>query len=258
MRYRAAAAFRDALVHRLNVQATARRIAVNVLRKQVAIDRFLAGLTVAAPAGWIVKGAYAIDLHHGARGRAGRDVDLARRDDSAAALRDLRDTSAVDVGDFFRFAMERSPRSLQRDHDRASRSRDAADRAGRRFATLTVAVALGERLASTPDRIEGPGILAFAGIALTRLPATPLELQMPRRFTPTRACIHRVDAILASRTSSICADRAHGGGAEPGAGVGPAPDVCGAPHPRPAPRTAAASRVGGAVPRARDDGRPSP
>ena len=70
MRYSTAAAFRDALEHRLNLRATERQIAVNVLRKQVAIDRFLARLAVVAPGRWVVKGAYAIDLRLGSRGRA--------------------------------------------------------------------------------------------------------------------------------------------------------------------------------------------
>ena len=87
MRYSTAAAFRDALEHRLNLRATERQIAVNVLRKQVAIDRFLARLAVVAPGRWVVKGAYAIDLRLGSRGRATRDVDLERSDDAAAALR---------------------------------------------------------------------------------------------------------------------------------------------------------------------------
>ena len=138
MRYRTATAFRDALEHRLNAQATARQNAVNVLRKQVAIDRFLSRLTGAAPSRWIVKGAYAIDLRLGACGHATRDVDLARRDDAAAALRDMRDASAVDVCDFFRFAAERSRRNLRRDVSRASRFHFAADLTCRRFDIFTV------------------------------------------------------------------------------------------------------------------------
>lgn len=83
------------------------------------IDRFLARLIVAAPARWIGTGAYAIDPHLGARGRATRDVDRARRDNAAAALRDMRDASAMDGGEVSRFAVERSRQSLQRDDDRA-------------------------------------------------------------------------------------------------------------------------------------------
>lgn len=181
MRYATAAAFRDALEHRLNTRATARQIAVNVLRKQVAIDRFLARLAVAAPGRWIVKGAYAIDLRLGSRGRATRDVDLARQDDAAAALHDMRDAGAVDVGDYFRFVVERSRRSLGRDRHGASRFRVDADLAGRRFDTFAVDVAVGEIPASEPDLIEGPDFLTFAGIPRTRLPAIPLELQIAEK-----------------------------------------------------------------------------
>ena len=181
MRYATAAAFRDALKHRLNARATERQIAVNVLRKQVAIDRFLARLAVAAPGRWIVKGAYAIDLRLGSRGRATRDVDLALRDDATAALHDMRDAGAADMGDYVRFAVERSRRSIGRDHHRASRYRVEADLAGRRFDTFAVDVAVGEILTGEPDLIQGPDILAFAGIPRTRLPAIPLELQIAEK-----------------------------------------------------------------------------
>ena len=210
MRYATAAAFRDALEHRLNARATARQIAVNVLRKQVAIDRFLARLAVVAPGRWIVKGAYAIDLRLGSRGRATRDVDLSRRDDAAAAL---RDSGAMDVGDYFRFAVERSRRSLGRDNQRASRFRVEADLAGRRFDTFTVDVAVGEILAGEPDLIEGPDFLSFAGIPRTRLPVIPLEVQIAEKvhaYTRIYSAGRRntrvkdlVDLVHIARTSAV-------------------------------------------------------
>ena len=181
MRYSTAAAFRDALEHRLNLRATERQIAVNVLRKQVAIDRFLARLAVVAPGRWVVKGAYAIDLRLGSRGRATRDVDLERSDDAAAALRDMRDASSADMGDYFRFGVERSRQRIPGDHNRGSRFLVAADLAGRRFDTFTVDVAFGEVLVDIADLIEGPNLLAFAGIPRTRVPAIPLELQIAEK-----------------------------------------------------------------------------
>ena len=181
MRYSTAAAFRDALEHRLNTWATERQIAVNVLRKQVAIDRFLARLAVAAPGRWVVKGAYAIDLRLGSRGRATRDVDLERCDDAVAALLDMRDASALDAGDYFRFGIERSRRPVPRDPNGGSRFLVAAELAGRRFDNFTVDVAFGERLADLPDLIEGSDLLAFAGIPRTRVPAIPLELQVAEK-----------------------------------------------------------------------------
>ncbi len=181
MRYSTAAAFRDALEHRLNLRATERQLAVNVRRKQVAIDRFLARLTVAAPGRWVVKGAYALDLRLGSRGRATRDVDLERSDDAATALRDMRDASSADVGGYFRFGVERSRQRVPRDHNRGSRFLVAADLAGRRFDNFTVDVAFGELLIDVPDLIEGPDLLVFADIPRTRAPAIPLELQIAEK-----------------------------------------------------------------------------
>ena len=191
MRYSTAAAFRDALEHRLNTWATERQIAVNVLRKQVAIDRFLARLAVVAPGRWVVKGAYAIDLRLGSRGRSTRDVDLERSDDAEAALHDMRDASAVDVGDYFRFGVERSRQRVPHEHDRAVRFHVAADLAGRSFDNFTVDVAFGELLVEGPDVIDGPDLLAFAGIPRTRVPAIPLERQIAEK-------VHAYTRIYAS------------------------------------------------------------
>ena len=203
MRYSTAAAFRDALEHRLNLRATERQIAVNVLRKQVAIDRFLARLAVVAPGRWVVKGAYAIDLRLGSRGRATRDVDLERSDDAAAALHDMRDASSADVGDYFRFGVERSRQRIPGDHNRGSRFLVAADLAGRRFDTFTVDVAFGELLVDVPDLIEGPDLLAFAGIPRSRaFPPSRSNSRSLRRCTPTRASTEVGGATRASRTSS--------------------------------------------------------
>ncbi len=134
-----------------------------------------------APGRWIVKGAYAIDLRLGSRGRATREVDRSRRDDSTAVLLGLRDAGAIDVGDYFRFAVERSRRSLGRDHHRDSRFRVAADLAAGRLDTLTVDVAVGEILADEPDLIGGPDFRTSAGTPRTRLPAIRLELQVAEK-----------------------------------------------------------------------------
>ena len=203
MRYSTAAAFRDALEHRLNLRATERQIAVNVLRKQVAIDRFLARLAVVAPGRWVVQGAYAIDLRLGSRGRATRDVDLERSDDAAAALRDMRDASSADMGDYFRFGVERSQRRIPGDHNRGSRFLVAADLAGRRFDTFTVDVAFGELLVDIADLIEGPDLLAFAGIPRTRVPAIPLERQIAEKVHAYTRVKDLVDLAHIARMSEM-------------------------------------------------------
>lgn len=181
MRYATAAAFRDALEHRLRARATEHLVGVNVRRKQVAIDRFLARLTIAAPGRWVVRGAYALDLRLGFRGRATRDVDLTRIDSAAETLRDMHDASAVVGGDYFRFGVERSRRSLRPDTEPTSRFRVAADLAGRRFDDFTVNTSFGELMLEEPDLIEGPNFLAFAGIPRTPVPAIPLKLQIAEK-----------------------------------------------------------------------------
>ena len=108
-------------------------------------------------------------------------LDLERSDDAAAALRDMRDASSADVGDYFRFGVERSRQHVPRDHNGGSRFHVAADLAGRRFDTFTVDVAFGELLVDVPDLIEGPDLLTFAGIPRTRVPAIPLELQIAEK-----------------------------------------------------------------------------
>ena len=57
----------------------------------------------------------------------------------------------------------------------------AADLAGRRFDNFTVDVAFGEFVVDVPDLIDGPDLLAFAGIPRTRVPAIPLELQIAEK-----------------------------------------------------------------------------
>ena len=57
-------------------------------------------------------------------------VDLERSDDAEAALHDMRAASAVDLGDYFRFGVERSRQRVPHEHDRAVRFHVAADLAG--------------------------------------------------------------------------------------------------------------------------------
>ena len=213
MRYATAAAFRDALEHRLRTRATEHLVGVNVLRKQVAIDRFLARLTIAAPGRWVVKGAYALDLRLGSRGRATRDVDLTRTDSAEEALRDMHEASATVGDDHFQFAVELSRRSLRPDNEQTSRFRVAADLAGRRFDDFTVDISFGELMEDEPDLIEGPDLLAFAGIPPTRVPAISLELQIAEKvhaYTRIYGTGRRntrvkdlVDMVLIARKSKV-------------------------------------------------------
>ena len=66
MRYETAEAFRTALEQRLKNEAQATGIALLRLRKRVAFERFLARLATSASSGWVLKGAFALELRFAA------------------------------------------------------------------------------------------------------------------------------------------------------------------------------------------------
>lgn len=109
MKYETAEAFRTALEQRLKNEAEASGVALMRLRKRVAFERFLARLTAAEPGGWVLKGAFALELRLGLRTRTTKDIDLGRADDEEAATEHLNAATGVDLGDFFGFEARRTP-----------------------------------------------------------------------------------------------------------------------------------------------------
>lgn len=109
MRYETAEAFRTALEQRLKNEAQATGIALMRLRKRVAFERFLARLATSASSGWVLKGAFALELRLGLRTRTTKDIDLGRADDEEAATEHLNAATNIDLGDFFDFEVRRTP-----------------------------------------------------------------------------------------------------------------------------------------------------
>lgn len=110
MRYRTAAAFRQALEARLQAQARQPGAAVSLLRlrKAVVFDRLLARLLHTAPDRWTLKGGLALDFRLGRSARTTLDMDLAYRDDVDAATEALLAAQSLDLGDYFSFAIRRT------------------------------------------------------------------------------------------------------------------------------------------------------
>ena len=106
MRYASAPPFRKALEAWLGSASRAGGPSLARLRKEVVLDRLLARLVAAAPGRWMLKGALALDHRFGDRARTTRDVDLAMRGDEASATADLLAAQALDLGDFFSFAVK--------------------------------------------------------------------------------------------------------------------------------------------------------
>ena len=182
MRYRTPEAFRAALEQRLKNEAETGGVALMRLRKHVAFERFLARLSAAAAAGWVLKGAFALELRLGLRTRTTKDIDLARADDEEAATEHLRAAAAADLGDFFSFEVRRTPALDAAAGFHAVRYTVRADLAGRRFEQFPVDVALGERSSSQAEQLRASNLLAFAGIGAPELPVVALEQHVAEKF----------------------------------------------------------------------------
>lgn len=101
MKYETAEAFRTALEQRLKNEAEASDIALMRLRKRVTFERFLARLAASGSGGWVLKGAFALELRLGLRTRTTKDIDLGRADDEEAATEHLNAAAGIDLRDFF-------------------------------------------------------------------------------------------------------------------------------------------------------------
>ncbi len=175
MRYRTAADFRISLEQRLKNEAETTGIALMRLRKRVAFERLLARLVALESEGWVLKGAYALELRLGLRTRMTKDIDLARPDDEEATTDWLNAASALDLQDFFVFEVRRRPVFDEITDFRAVRYSVKASLDGRPFEQFPVDVGLGEPTWKRVDRLPPSNLLEFAGIAAPHLPLFPLE-----------------------------------------------------------------------------------
>lgn len=181
MRYRTPEAFRAALDQRLKNEAAVADTALIRLRKRVAFERFLARLSVAASDGWVLTGAFALDLRLGLGTRATKDIDLARADGEAAATEHLSSAGALDLGDFFDFDVRRTG-VLDAAGFRTIRYSVRADLAGRRFEQFPVDVALEAHTSDETQRLRSSDLLTFADIEPPEVPIVPLERQVAEKL----------------------------------------------------------------------------
>jgi hypothetical protein len=104
--YASPAAMRTALEQRLRDRHRTSKLPLDRLRKEVALQRLLARICAAAPAGsWALKGGVAMIARLGERARTTADADATWRADREQ-LRDMLDhASAQDLGDHFEFTI---------------------------------------------------------------------------------------------------------------------------------------------------------
>jgi predicted nucleotidyltransferase component of viral defense system len=172
VKYRSAAAFRTALEQRLRKRAEVTGVSLVRLRKQVVFERLLARLVTAASGRWVLKGALALDLRLGDRGRGTKDMDLEREDNEPSATADLVAAAALDLDDFFVFAVEKSGEEAP--EGASVRYAVGAELAARVFEEVTVDVGFRDAMIE-PDTLRSLNLLDFAGIDGIEIPVIPLE-----------------------------------------------------------------------------------
>ncbi len=181
MKYRSAPDFRQALERRLPALSEETGRSPVRLRKEVAFDRLLARLVAIAPDRWLLKGALALDYRFGSHARTTRDIDLATAGDEESATAGLLAAQAVDLGDFFTFAIERTT-ALDRLRDGAAvRYHVIAELAGRTFDEFVLDVGFDPPTGVELARLRGPDLLAFAHLAPVEVAALPLEFQIAEK-----------------------------------------------------------------------------
>ena len=182
MKYETAEAFRTALEQRLKNEAEASGTALVRLRKRVAFERFLARLAASESGGWVLKGAFALELRLGLRTRMTKDIDLGRADDEEAATKHLNAATGVDLGDFFSFEARRTPALDAATGFRAVRYTVRADLDGRRFEQFPTDVAFSESSPMQAEPFLTANALEFADVATPQLPVVPLEQHVAEKL----------------------------------------------------------------------------
>jgi hypothetical protein len=112
LRYATAEAFAQALGERLKRQAEGEGVDIEVLRKRVAFERYLARLFALEDVPWVLKGGYALELRLGGRSRTTKDIDLNLPMPPEDLLDQLQEAAELDLGDFLVFRVGR-PRRQQ-------------------------------------------------------------------------------------------------------------------------------------------------
>lgn len=174
MKYATSGAFRVALERRLLTASEQTKVPVVRLRKMVVFDRLLARLLIVAPDRWFLKGALALDLRLGMRARTTKDMDLTRQDNVAAATEDFLAAQAIDLGDYFTYAIEKAGKSGVVPEDVAVRYHVDTELAGRPFEGVIVDIGFSDPLIANPEILPGSDLLGFAGIEPISVPAVPL------------------------------------------------------------------------------------
>lgn len=146
---------------------------------RAALEAHLGASERAAPAAWVLKGGFALELRRGGLARATRDVDIdwSTSLDEATAL---VEAAALDLADDFEFAITRVG-AADIGAGGGIRFRADAYLGGRLFEPLLIDVG-GAGTVAPADELTAPDLLDFAEIEPARIRAIPLEQHIAEKL----------------------------------------------------------------------------
>lgn len=153
-----------------------------VVRRQAALERLMARLTVAVPERWALKGGLALDTRLGDHARASMDMDIDHAQGDVAAREDLVRATQLNLGDYFGFAVV-GAREVQDEGLRlATRYSVVSSVGGPHFETVQVDVTVTPPEVWEVERAQRPGLLAPLGFAPVEVFLTPLDRQVAEKL----------------------------------------------------------------------------
>lgn len=173
-RYATTSALRAALEERLRRRAQDTGVPLDRLRKEVAHQRLLARLAVAAPpTSWALKGGLALIARLGDNARATRDADTSWRTQVDAVAEVIELAADTDLGDGFDFEVS-APRPLEAETDEGGlRYPVRALLDGREFERLQLDINVVPDDPRPIEQLRLRNLMGFAGIEAPQVPVVP-------------------------------------------------------------------------------------
>ncbi len=184
MRYKTAAAFRQALEARLREQSLKINTPLTRLRKMVAFDRLLARLIKEDSNGWTLKGGLALQFRLGEVARTTKDIKVAVAQPlkPEQMMARLQRAAAIDPGDWFEFEIGLPRTSATGAPQGGLRFPISCLVDGKGFESFHLDLRFGDPIVGKPDKLTAPHLLEFADIEPSTVPCYPLTTQIAEKL----------------------------------------------------------------------------
>jgi len=160
--YKTAAAFDAALKARVAEAAEMSSHTIDELRRQFGYDRLLSRIFSTHANTWVLKGGTGMLARLPSRARHTQDIDLYFRGELTAASADLLAAAAIDLADFFSFAIE--PRSDLAGLTRGKRFAVTAYIGARQFAQFGIDVVVASNMTGEPESMQHLSPIHIVGL----------------------------------------------------------------------------------------------